>query len=261
LAKLRDHLAALDGASPALHLPSTIAQMPIHGKKGKAFKEVEDLLDSLVCAYGALYAWLHGPQGYAVYGLDAAEYNPDDGHILVPMTPTMWQRIKVPRLLLLDRDGTLNAGLGERPPNHPREVKLLPNVAAKLHQYAALGWRLVVITNQGGIAFGYQTEARARATHQTVLDALPVAVDASYLCPHHPRGIIPRYAAECPNRKPAPGALLDALARFEVRSQDCLFVGDLDTDRQAAEAAGVPFQWAWHFFGWQSPALADDTAV
>lgn len=258
LSRLRDYLAALVDADPPLHLSSNVNGMQIEGQRGQAFKEAEDLLDAVVCAYSALYAWHHGPRSYAVYGdLQAAGSNAGEGHILVPMTPTMWQRIKIPRLLLLDRDGTLNRGLGNRPPNHPDEVELLPGVGTKLRQHVALGWRLVIVTNQGGVAFDYQTEAQAQATHQAVLDALPVRVEASYLCPHHPEGTISQYAIACPWRKPAPGAILDALNRFEVRSEDCLMVGDQDTDRQAAEAAGVPFAWAWDFFGWQPPTAAD----
>jgi histidinol-phosphate phosphatase family protein len=111
----------------------------------------------------------------------------------------------------------------------------------------------VIVTNQGGIAFGYQTEAQAHATHQALLDALPVRVDASYLCPHHPEGTNRRYAIACPNRKPAPGAIQDALVRFQAQPQDCLFVGDQESDRLAAKAAGVPFQWAWEFFGREPP--------
>jgi histidinol-phosphate phosphatase family protein len=223
-------------------LPPEVATVPVEGLRGRRLKEVEDTLDAIVCAYSLLFAWVHGPRGHAVYGI------PTEGAILVPMTPSMWRRIKTPRLLLLDRDGTLNHSLGTRPPNHPAEIELLPGVAARLRQYAALGWRLVIVTNQGGVAFGYQTEAEAQATHQALLDALPVDVDASYLCPHHPEGTIPQYAIPCPNRKPAPGAILDALARFGARPQDCLFVGDRDTDRQAAAAAGVPFTWARNFF-------------
>lgn len=245
---LRDHLVALGDAVPPMRLTPAIANTPIEGRRGQAMKEIEDLMDAVVCAYAALYAWHHGPRGYAVYG------NTSEGHILVPMTPSMWERIKStpPRLLMLDRDGTLNRGLGSRPPNHPGEVELLPGVAARLHQCAALGWRLVIVTNQGGVAFGYQTERQASAIHQKVLDALPVDVDASYLCPHHPRGTVARYAAECLNRKPAPGAILDALARFGARPGDCLFVGDQETDRLAAQAAAVPFRWAADFFGWQA---------
>jgi histidinol-phosphate phosphatase family protein len=244
LTRLREGLASLANVTPPLRLSTDLATIQIEGLKGRRFKEVEDLLDAVVCAYSARYAWHHGPRGYAVYG-DA-----DQGHILVPMTGNMWARIKIGRLLLLDRDGTLNRSLGNRPPNRPEEVELLPGVATRLHRYAAWGWHIVIVTNQGGIAYGYQTEAQAHATHQAVLAALPVAVDGSYLCPHHPDGTIPEYAITCPNRKPAPGAIHDALDRFQVKPHDCLFVGDQDSDRLAAEAAGVPFEWANDFFGW-----------
>jgi histidinol-phosphate phosphatase family protein len=248
LTRLRDSLASLANATPPLTLSPDLATMRIEGLRGSRFKETEDLLDAMVCAYSVGYAWHHGPRGYAVYG------SADEGHILVPMTPGMWARIKTGRLLFLDRDGTLNRSLGRRPPNRPEEIELLPGVATKLHRTAASGWRIVIVTNQGGVAFGYQTEAQAHATHQALLDALPVTVDASYLCPHHPEGTIRRYAMACPNRKPAPGAIQDALARFQTQPQDCLFVGDQDSDRLAAQAAQVPFQWAWEFFGWEPPA-------
>ncbi|MGD9046694.1 MAG: HAD-IIIA family hydrolase [Anaerolineae bacterium] len=248
LERLRDSLASLANATPPLRLSSDLATMPVEGLRGSRFKETEDLLDAMVCAYSASYAWHHGPRGYAVYG------NTDEGHILVPMTPNMWSRTRTGQILFLDRDGTLNRSLGRRPPNRPEELELLPGVATKLHRYAAWGWRIVIVTNQGGVAFGYQTEAQAHATHQALLDALPVTVDASYLCPHHPEGTIGRYAIACPNRKPAPGAIQDALDRFQVEPQDCLFVGDQDSDRLAAESAQVPFQWAREFFGWKPPA-------
>lgn len=246
LANLRDHLLSLAQVDPPLFLPSELASMPIHGLRGRPFKETEDLLDAFVCAYSALFAWHHGPRGYAVYG-DA-----HSGHILVPMTPAMWQRIKTGRLLFLDRDGTLNRTVSERPPNDPKEIDLLPGVARTLHQRAAMGWRIVIITNQAGVAFGYLTKDQAWATHQALLDALPIPVDASYVCPHHPEGTIPEYAFPCPNRKPAPGAVLDALRLFEAEPSQCLFVGDQESDRQAAAAAGVPFVWAREFFGWGS---------
>lgn len=156
------------------------------------------------------------------------------------------------RILFLDRDGTLNRSLDGRPPNNPDEVELLPNVATTLAVYADAGWRLVIVTNQGGVAFGYLGEEKAWAIHQAVLDRLPVPVAASYLCPHHPLGDVPPYNVECPYRKPNPGAILDALTRFGARPQDCLFVGDMESDRQAAVAARLPFCWAHDFFGWEN---------
>lgn len=258
LNRLWQHLSSLAVAEPPLHLTPELKSIEIEGLRGKAFKKVEDLLDAVVCAYSALYAWHHGPRGYAAYGCGASEGDGAKGHILVPMTPWAWQRIKGRGLLLLDRDGTINRSLGERPPNEPSEVEILPGVARKLHHMASLGWHLAIISNQGGVAFGYQTHRQAWATHRTVLDGLPVAVDASYLCPHHPRGTQPVYAVDCPNRKPAPGALLDALARFQVEPGDSLFVGDWDSDREAAAAAGIPFRWAGEFFGPEFPAPADE---
>jgi D-glycero-D-manno-heptose 1,7-bisphosphate phosphatase len=174
------------------------------------------------------------------------------------MTPRAWQRIKSRKLLLLDRDGTINRSLDSRPPNEPAEVEILPGVARKLHHMASLGWHLAIVSNQGGVAFGYQTHRQAWATHRAVLDSLPVVIDANYLCPHHPKGTVPPYDVECPNRKPAPGALLDALARFGVEPEDSLFVGDWDSDEQAAAAAGVPFRRAWDFFGPDFPAPPED---
>lgn len=248
LIRLRDNLAGLRLADPPLLLPNDLVQGQIEGKQGQHLKEIEDQLDAIVCAYSALYAWHHGSRGYAAYGRGAVVDDPEADHILVPMPPCAWQRIKGNRLLFLDRDGTLNRSLGERPPNHTDEVELLPGVSRRLHHRASLGWRLVIVTNQGGVAFGYQTHRQAWSTHQALVNALPVDVDASYLCPHHPDGTEPTYAVACPLRKPAPGASLDALARFGARREDCLFVGDHESDRQAAEAAGVPYAWAWGFF-------------
>jgi histidinol-phosphate phosphatase family protein len=253
---LRDHLAALCAAEPPLCLSRGVLDLDLEGRRGRKLKETEDLLDAVLCAYSALHAWHYGPRGYAAYGRGALESDPELAHILVPMTPAAWQRIKGERVLFLDRDGTLNHSLGHRPPNHPGEVELLPGIAAKIHHAASLGWRIVIITNQGGVAFGYQTHRQAWLVHRSVLDALPVTVDASYLCPHHPDGTDPRYAVTCPNRKPAPGFLLDALARYDVRPEQCLFVGDMDTDWQAAQAAGIPFEWAPRYFGGGSHAPA-----
>jgi predicted RNase H-like nuclease len=93
LAALRDRLLALAAAEPPLHLPAAVTGLEIEGRRGRSFREAEDLLDAIVCAYAAFYAWYHGPRGYAVYGPPDVGEDPDAGHILVPMTPAMWQRL------------------------------------------------------------------------------------------------------------------------------------------------------------------------
>ncbi len=152
------------------------------------------------------------------------------------------------RLLFLDRDGTLNRTFGRRPPNTVDEVELLPNVRETLSGYVMEGWQLVVISNQGGVAHGYISEAQAWAIQDRVIDLLGLPVAASYLCPHRAGAQVAAYDLDCPNRKPNPGFILDALAQFGAQPQDCLMVGDLESDQQAAQAAHVPFRWADPFF-------------
>jgi D-glycero-D-manno-heptose 1,7-bisphosphate phosphatase len=152
-------------------------------------------------------------------------------------------------LLFLDRDGTLNRSPGHRPPSTPEEVDLFPDLAATLFSYADLGWQLVIVTNQGGVASGYISDEQAHAVQQRVIELLPVPVSAAYLCPHMPGAAVPRYDLDCPNRKPRPGFILQASQRFGAQPHDCLLVGDSVADRGAARAAGVPFRWADQFFG------------
>jgi len=139
--------------------------------------------------------------------------------------------------------------LEARPPNRPQEVELLPHVTPVLSRYVAQGWQLVIVSNQGGVASGFFSEAQARAVQQRVIELLGLPVAASYLCPHAPEGIVSEYAVDCPNRKPRPGFILAALERFGACAGACLFVGDSITDLQAAQAAGVPYRWADRFFG------------
>jgi D-glycero-D-manno-heptose 1,7-bisphosphate phosphatase len=67
------------------------------------------------------------------------------------------------------------------------------------------------------------------------------------MCPHHPNGRN-EYAITCDYRKPAPGMLLSLMGQFGVSADETIYVGDMDSDRQAAEAAGVTFIHASKFF-------------
>jgi D-glycero-D-manno-heptose 1,7-bisphosphate phosphatase len=114
-----------------------------------------------------------------------------------------------------------------------------------LVQWKERGIRVGIASNQAGVALGYLTEETA---HDLLGDMFFDAFgffgreDLIQLCPHAPN-------AGCKCRKPNPG-MID-LIRFEARAskRKTLFVGDLGSDQQAAENAGVHFQWAWDFFG------------
>jgi predicted RNase H-like nuclease len=88
LRRLRDCLQGLERAEPALYIPAAIASAELSDLGPAALKRHEDLLDAIVCAYIAYYAWYWGRSGYQVYGDTAL------GYILVPMTAWMQERLE-----------------------------------------------------------------------------------------------------------------------------------------------------------------------
>jgi D-glycero-D-manno-heptose 1,7-bisphosphate phosphatase len=142
-----------------------------------------------------------------------------------------------PALVLLDRDGTLNApATTRRYVDDPADVVLLPGAADAVQRLNAAGVPVVVVTNQRGVGTGAMTAERLDAVHQVLTARLAEAgarIDGWYVCPHDD--------GQCDCRKPLPGLLLRALAdRPGVRAADCLVVGDQETDVAAGLAAGIP---------------------
>jgi len=141
--------------------------------------------------------------------------------------------------LFLDRDGTLvHPG---RYPSRPEDLHLYDGIGPQLRVLQEAGFRLVIITNQGGIARGYFTEADLRRMHAHLtseLAFLGVHLDAIYYCPHHIDGVIPELAIHCDCRKPQPGMLLQAAADLEIDLQNSWFVGDILDDIEAGNRAG-----------------------
>jgi D-glycero-D-manno-heptose 1,7-bisphosphate phosphatase len=149
-------------------------------------------------------------------------------------------------MFLFDLDGTLIESYMERKDKDYQRVALLPGRAEKLRQLLEAGHTLGIVTNQAGIAFGYNTEAEAHDKIQRSILALGLPADTRYaVCFAHPKSRDPRYndASEVARRKPS-GAMILELAQ----GGNVVFVGDMDTDQQAAANAGVAFQWAEEFF-------------
>jgi len=147
--------------------------------------------------------------------------------------------------VFLDRDGTLieEAGYATR----PEQIRILGGVARALRELAEAGYRLIVVTNQSGIARGYMTEEDLERFHDALdrqLHLLGAVVDAYYACPHHPDpgpGDSPRpdLVVECDCRKPKPGLLLRAAEDFRLDLAASWTVGDTWRDIEAGQAAGT----------------------
>lgn len=143
------------------------------------------------------------------------------------------------RALFLDRDGTLTRRYHY--PSRPEHLRLYDGIAAPLAALRAAGFRLVVVTNQSGIARGYFTESDLDHMHaylRAELAARGVALDAIYHCPHHPDGTVAGLAVRCDCRKPAPGMALRAARDLGLDLSRSWFVGDILDDVEAGARVG-----------------------
>ena len=146
------------------------------------------------------------------------------------------------RALFLDRDGVINVDHGYI--GKVADFDVLPGVFDALAQAQALDFRLIVVTNQSGIARGYFTAADYQAVERHMIDLFAergVHFTGIYHCPHHPSGAAPALALACDCRKPAPGMIRRACADHDIDPARSLLVGDKQSDLDAGAAAGVGY--------------------
>jgi D-glycero-D-manno-heptose 1,7-bisphosphate phosphatase len=138
------------------------------------------------------------------------------------------------KLVILDRDGTINHDSDD----YIKSAAEWRPIAGSIEAIARLtqaGYRVVVATNQSGIARGLFDTTALIAIHDTLQRAAHQAggrIDAFFFCPH-------AADANCRCRKPQPGMLLEVARRFNVALADAWMVGDARRDVEAAAAAGA----------------------
>ena len=144
------------------------------------------------------------------------------------------------KFVFLDRDGVLNVDVDYLYRIEDfRWIEGAPQALAYLNK---LGYRLVVVTNQSGIARGYYTVADMEKLHrhmQQELQAYGAKIEKFYYCPHHKEGKVAEFTCDCSCRKPKPGMLLQAYEEFPVDVEASFLIGDGKRDVEAAEAAGL----------------------
>jgi len=141
--------------------------------------------------------------------------------------------------VFLDRDGTLVEP--RHYPSRPEDLHLFPGVAGELRSIQRDGYKLVVITNQSGLARGLFSELDLARMHQhlaTTLREQGVDLDGIYYCPHHVDGVVPHLAIECDCRKPRPGLLRRAALDEDIDLERSWFIGDILDDVEAGRRAG-----------------------
>jgi D-glycero-D-manno-heptose 1,7-bisphosphate phosphatase len=144
------------------------------------------------------------------------------------------------RAVFLDRDGVINVDHGYV--HKVEHFRFVPGSDVALARLQAAGWRLVVVTNQSGLARGlYSIDDYERFTAhlRQQLAAAGVRLDAVLHCPHLPDAAIDAYRLACDCRKPGPGMLLQAARELSLDLAASVIVGDRLSDVLAGRAAGV----------------------
>ncbi len=137
------------------------------------------------------------------------------------------------RFVLLDRDGTINVERNYL--SDPDQLELYPGVGPALRRLRRLGFGIVVLTNQSGVARGYfdlATVDRVHARLRRMLAAEEAEVDGIYLCPHGPED-------DCGCRKPLPGMVEQAVADWGFDPRQAFLIGDKAVDIDLARAVGA----------------------
>jgi len=147
--------------------------------------------------------------------------------------------------VFLDRDGVINSLVHKRgvidSPFTIRQFRLLPGVGTAVRRLNRLGLKVVVVSNQPGVAKGNFTAGALREMTEKMERGLRrsgARLDGIYYCLHHPQARIKKYRARCVCRKPMPGLLVRASREMGLDLRTSFMVGDNLTDIEAGKAAG-----------------------
>lgn len=143
--------------------------------------------------------------------------------------------------VFIDRDDTLVADPGYI--DHPDKVRLLPGAAETVRRFRELGYLVVLVSNQSGVARGLFTEEQLQRVHQRLLELLAAegaTLDDAFYCPFldGPEAVVEAYRKDSDWRKPRPGMLLAAAERHELDLRRSWMIGDSSRDMEAGRAAG-----------------------
>ena len=142
--------------------------------------------------------------------------------------------------IFLDRDGTINI---EKDYLHRIEdFEFEDGALEALKIFQDLGYKIIVVTNQSGIARGYYSEEDLSLLNDYMIKEAKkegIEISAVYYCPHHEEKGVGQYKIKCECRKPNPGMLLKGIEEFKIDPSQSYMVGDRKSDLEAGDRSGI----------------------
>ncbi|MCL1115560.1 D-glycero-beta-D-manno-heptose 1,7-bisphosphate 7-phosphatase [Shewanella basaltis] len=148
--------------------------------------------------------------------------------------------IRLKKAVFLDRDGVINKDTGYV--HSVDDFEYIEGVFEACLALKEMGYLLVVVTNQSGIARGMYSEDDFHHLTEWMdwnFADKGIELDGIYYCPHHPEKGLGEYKQDCNCRKPKPGMLIDAAKFLKIDLTNSVMVGDKADDMLAAKAAGI----------------------
>ena len=137
------------------------------------------------------------------------------------------------KVIFLDRDGVINQEVGYL--HKSKDFKFIDGTFEACKQFQSLGYKLIVVTNQSGIARGYYQEEDFHILTKWMLAQFynrDIDILDVFFCPHGPK-------STCKCRKPQPGMFLEACDKYDINMENSWIVGDKEADITAANSAGI----------------------
>jgi len=144
------------------------------------------------------------------------------------------------RALFLDRDGVINKEINYL--YRVEDFEFLDGIFDLCRAAVKHNYRIIVITNQSGIARSYYTEKDLEKLTKWMFQKFAgegIEISGVYACPHLADAVLEPYRRDCHARKPNPGMLLRAQKDFSLDLAKCAFVGDKECDMEAGLRAGI----------------------
>ena len=151
------------------------------------------------------------------------------------------------KAVFLDRDGVINEVIYHKEmgivdsPSSVEQLKLIPEVGIAINKFHDLGFKVIVISNQPGIAkdnYNMDVFEKIKEKMKNELEKDNATLDAEYYCLHHPEAKIEKYHIICDCRKPKPGMLFQAAKDHDIELSESWMIGDGINDMQAGQEAG-----------------------